>query len=162
MRALVGIDPGLTGAIAVIRPRGIDLHDCPIVLVGGKRRYNPAGMALLLRSYQQLYPRLLVGLEKVHSMPGQGVASSFGFGEGYGIWEGVLASHCIPCQLITSQAWKRSMMAGQAKDKDASRLVAVRLFPEVGDRLQLKKDHGRADALLIAEYLRRQAIGKSA
>lgn len=162
MSALMGIDPGLTGAIAVIAQNRIELHDCPVVTVGEKRMYNPAAMAMLLRSYQELHPQLLVGLEKVHSMPGQGVVSSFGFGEGFGIWEGILASLCIPHQLITPQSWKQSMMAGQPKSKETSRLVVQRLFPEMGDRLQLKKDHGRADALLIAEYLRRQAIGKSA
>lgn len=158
MSVVIGIDPGLGGAIGVLSPNGIWVHDCPTVSTGGKLRYNPAAMAMLLQSYQRLYTRLLVGLEKVHSMPGQGVTSSFGFGEGYGIWQGILASQCIPHQLITPQSWKRSMMAGQSKDQDASRLVALRLFPEVGDRLQLKKDHGRADALLIAEHLRRQTL----
>lgn len=51
------------------------------------------------------------------------------------------------------------MMNGQGKDKDGSRLVAMRLFPEASDRLHLKKHHGRADALLIAEFLRQQRGG---
>ncbi len=154
----IGIDPGLHGAIAAITPNRIELHDTPILSIGTKRNYNASAMAMLLRSYKETYPTLLVGLEWVHSMPGQGVASTFLFGESFGAWKGILASLCVPHQLISPQAWKRSMMAGQPKEKDASRLVALRLFPEVSDRLQLKKDHGRADALLIAEYLRRQVL----
>jgi crossover junction endodeoxyribonuclease RuvC len=71
---------------------------------------------------------------------------------------GILAALNIPHELITPQSWKKSMMNGQPKEKDASRLVVMRLFPEVSDRLQLKKHHGRADALLIAEFLRRKAV----
>jgi hypothetical protein len=161
MTLIIGIDPGLSGAIAAIKPSGsIELHDCPVLKVGKKNTYNPAGMAMLLRQYQESYPLLLVGLEKVHSMPGQGVSSTFCFGEGFGVWLGILAALNLPHELITPQAWKKSMMNGQVKDKDASRLVAMRLFPEVGNRLELKKHHGRADALLIAEVLRRKTCGK--
>lgn len=160
MRILVlGIDPGLTGAIAAITSAGnIELHDCPILNVGKKHTCNPAGMAAILRGYQDSSEGLLVGIEKVHSMPGQGVASTFCFGEGYGVWLGILAALGIRHELITPQAWKKSLMNGQVKDKDASRLVALRLFPEVCEQLKLKRHHGRADALLIAEYLRRKAV----
>lgn len=157
MSIILGIDPGLTGAIAVINPDGnIELHDCPILTIGKKHKYNPVAMATLLRQYQESQQVLLVGIEKVHSMPGQGVASTFCFGEGFGMWLGILAALGIRHELITPQAWKKSLMDGQVKDKDASRLVALRLFPEAGSQLQLKKHHGRADALLIAEFLRRK------
>lgn len=115
-------------------------------------------MAAILRGYQDSSEGLLVGIEKVHSMPGQGVASTFCFGEGYGVWLGILAALGIRHELITPQSWKKSLMDGQLKDKDASRLVAMRLFPEAGNQLQLKKHHGRADALLIAEFVRRKAV----
>lgn len=140
---IIGIDPGLSGAVATIKPSGsIELHDCPILTVGKKSAYNPVGMAMLLRKYQESHLALLVGLEKVHSMPEQGVSSTFIFGEGFGIWLGILAAFNIPHELVTPQAWKKSMMDGQVKDKDASRLVAMRLFPEAGNQLQLKKHHG--------------------
>jgi Holliday junction resolvasome RuvABC endonuclease subunit len=159
MTLTIGIDPGLSVAIAAINPNGsIELHDCPTLTVGRKTTYNPVGMAMLLRRYQESHTPLLVALEKVHAMPRQGVASTFVFAEGYGVWLGILASLNLPHELITPQSWKKSMMNGQAKEKDASRLVAMRLFPEVGNQLQLKKHHGRADALLIAEFLRRRAI----
>ena len=157
MTLIIGIDPGLTGALAVIHPdKTIDFHDTPILNVGKKSVCNPAAMAALLRGYQELDTTLLVALEKVHSMPGQGVASTFTFGEGYGCWLGILAALGIAHELITPQAWKKVMMDGQAKDKDGSRLIALRLFPESAEQLKLKKHHGRADALLIAEFLRRK------
>lgn len=155
----IGIDPGLGGAIASISPAGtIELHDCPVLSIGKKIKFNASKMAALLLKYQKTNSCLQVGLEKIHSMPGQGVASTFTFGEGFGVWIGILAALSIPHQLINPQTWKTSMMQGEAKTKDASRLVAMRLFPQVSDRLQLKKHHGRADALLIAEFLRRQYI----
>ena len=97
-----------------------------------------------------------VALEKVHSMPGQGVRSMFSMGEGYGIWKGIITALGYPLHLITPQEWKKEMMGGMGKEKDASRLKAMQLFPKIADQLQLKKDHGKADALLIAEYLRRK------
>lgn len=158
MTLTIGIDPGLSGAIAVINQDGnIELHDCPIFSIGKKNKYNPSQMAELLRQYKEPEKTLLVGIEKVHSMHGQGVASTFTFGEGFGIWLGILAALGIPHELITPQSWKKSMMDGQgAKDKDTSRLLAMRLFPDACHQLQLKKHHGRADALLIAEFLRRK------
>lgn len=60
----IGIDPGLSGAIAAITSDGnIELHDCPILTIGTKSKYNPAQMAVLLRQYQESYPALLVGLD---------------------------------------------------------------------------------------------------
>ena len=154
---IIGIDPGLTGALAAIHPAGnIDFHDTPILKLGKKNTCNPSAMSALLREYQGSTEGLLVGIEKIHSMPGQGVASTFTFGEGYGIWLGILAALAISHELITPQAWKKGMMDGQAKDKDGSRLIALRLFPESAEQLKLKKHHGRADAVLIAEYLRRK------
>lgn len=155
----VGIDPGLTGAIAVINSKGsITLHDCPTLSIGKKTVYYPLGMVTLLKNCQQEDNQVYVAIEKVHSMPGQGVSSTFMFGEGFGLWLGILAALDIPHELITPQAWKKGMMDGQTKDKDASRLVAVRLFPSAAEQMKLKKHHGRADALLLAEFARRKRI----
>ena len=92
-------------------------------------------------------------------MPEQGVTSTFSMGHGLGLWEGILSALGVPYQMVTPQAWKKAMMAGQEKEKDASRQVAMRLFPSTIPKLSLKKHHGRSDALLIAEYLRRQHHG---
>ena len=149
----VGIDPGLTGAVAVIYGEGVvRLFDCPTLKVGKRNQPDVARMADLIRDVC-FGSVVLVGIERVHSMPGQGVASVFTFGFGAGVWHGILAALHLPYELVTPQAWKKVMMDGMPKEKDASRQRAQALFPDA--ELHLVKHHGRADALLIAEYVRR-------
>lgn len=115
-----------------------------------KRRYQVPAMAELLRGNVSF-----VIIENVHSMPGQGVASSFSFGYGLGLWVGIVVALEIPYEMVTPQRWKGVMMNGQGKEKDAARYRAQQLFPTIADQLARKKDDGRAEALLIAEYGRR-------
>ena len=154
----IGIDPGLSGAVGVIGDT-LDpmVFDTPTVLVEGektKRKYLTAAMALLLKPFTGR-PDVLVILENVHSMPKQGVASSFNFGEGKGMWEGILGAFEIPFDLVSPQRWKKAIMADQGKDKSAARFKAMQLFPSLADQLKLVKYDGRAEALLMAEYGRR-------
>lgn len=155
----IGIDPGLTGAVAIIGSSDIVFSDIPIlnVLTGKKNKpeYNIAEMVRMIKEIIKNDQRsFCVGIEKVHAMPKQGVTSSFNFGKGYGIWLGIISAFEIPYTLITPRAWKKVMMEGMGKEKDASRLRAIQLFPQCAQELNLKKHHGRADALLIAEYLK--------
>ena len=102
-----------------------------------------------------------VALEKIHSMPGQGVRSMFSMGEGYGLWKGIIMTLGDPMILVTPQAWKKVMMQGMGKEKDASVLRASELFPHIADQLVTprgRKLNGRADALLIAHWCRRQRM----
>ena len=159
----IGIDPGLNGAVAYLPRGGITVvQDTPTMEVesSGKTRnkYNIAAMAAMLRPYSY-GSEVLVILESVHSMPKQGVASSFTFGEGLGMWKGIIAAFNLPLEMPSPQRWKKEMMADMGRDKDASRLRAIQLFPEMGDRLERKKDDGRAEALLLAEYGRRLRKG---
>ena len=150
----LGIDPGLTGALAVIDGGELLFHDCPTYKDGTKQRMDEAGAARLLASACKVGP-CLITVEKVHSMPGQGVSSMFGFGYGFGVWMGILAALQIPHQIVTPQAWKKEMFAGYSADTD-SRVIARRLWPEQTEEwLSRKKDHGRADAVLLAEFGRR-------
>lgn len=71
------------------------------------------------------------------------------------MWKGIIAAYRLPLELPSPQRWKKEMMADMGKDKDASRLRAIQLFPVVANRLDRKKDDGRAEALLLAEYGRR-------
>lgn len=163
----IGIDPGLSGAVGIIQedaligPHGdIDVYsvfDTPTALVEGettKRKYLVPSMVRLLVPYAKRTDVLAV-LENVHSMPKQGVASSFCFGEGKGIWEGILAALEIPTELVSPQRWKKEIMADQGKEKSAARFKAMSLFPSLADQLKLVKHDGRAEALLMAEYARR-------
>jgi crossover junction endodeoxyribonuclease RuvC len=173
----IGIDPGLSGAVGVIDEdiRGdpkigylVEVFDTPTMEVesNGKVRskYNLIGMADLLnyvyesRGMAERYVTVI--LEAVHSMPKQGVASSFTFGEGLGIWKGIIAARGFSLELPSPQRWKKAMMTDMGKDKDASRLKAIQLFPSMASQLARKKDDGRAEALLLAEYGRRLRKGQ--
>jgi crossover junction endodeoxyribonuclease RuvC len=94
-------------------------------------------------------PRCAV-VERVASMPKQGVASTFKFGMATGIIHGVLAACDVPVHLVTPSVWKRGMGLIGA-DKEASRALALRLFPQVTG-LDRKMDHGRAEALLMGHW----------
>ena len=154
----IGIDPGLSGAVAVVSDYGVYVWDTPTALVEGettKRKYLVPAMALLIKPYAG-HPDVLAVLENVHSMPKQGVASSFCFGEGKGMWEGILAAFGIPTELVSPQRWKKAIMADQGKEKSAARFKAMALFPILADQLKLVKHDGRAEALLMAEYGKRK------
>ena len=84
-------------------------------------------------------------------MPGQGVASTFRFGESVGVVLGVLGALQIPVRMVTPGRWKKA--AGiLGRDKDAARTLAIQHHPEIADRLTRKKDIGRADAVCIARF----------
>jgi crossover junction endodeoxyribonuclease RuvC len=154
----IGIDPGITGAVVAVHEDGdVKFFDTPCIELkksgkGYKTDFLPAGMADILGMYKGARPdECHAFIEQVSSMPGQGVASTFGFGKGYGIWIGILAAYGIPYTFVTPQRWKKTFMLGKT-DKDASRLRAMELFPSASPQLARKKDIGRADALLIAAY----------
>lgn len=160
----VGIDPGLSGAVAAITGDELTIIDTPILKVGNKREMNTKAAAAILKSMRvtkgneswslpNKQPAILCAIEKVHSMPKQGVSSVWSFAKNFGQWLGILAALGIPHELVTPQAWKRMMMNGMPKEKDASIQRVHQLFPEAD--VTLKKHHGRADALLMAEYMRR-------
>ncbi len=153
----IGIDPGLTGAVAVL-PEGLFLDTPTTAIKAGKSKqvYLVARMVAYLQAYRR---DAHVYIEDVHAMPGNGAVPSFSFGRGFGLWEGIVAALSIPYTLVAPVTWKKSLMAGMSKDKGASRLRAMQLFPNLADQLQLVKHHGRADALLIAEHGRRQQGG---
>jgi hypothetical protein len=165
----IGIDPGLNGAMAVLNP---DLphnyvQDTPYVEVMGKtktkkgnlkikREYFVSEMAKMLEPYSKIhFENVIVVIENVHSMPGEGVSAAFSFGKGLGLWEGIIAAYRLRYEKITPQRWKKAMLDGMGKEKDASRLQAQRLFPDLAEHLKLKKHHGRGDAILMAEFMRR-------
>src|SRR3990167_1939223 len=154
MTVYIGIDPGLSGAMAMII-EGEDfvrVYDTPTMKVGKHHEFSLPEMVKLLEGNMPIQ----AVIEKVHSMPRQGVASSFSFGKGVGYWIGILAALRIPYEEVTPQRWQRTMLDGMQKTKDASRYKAMQLFPQLVEQLKLKSHDGRADALLIAEWRRRQ------
>jgi len=152
----IGIDPGMTGAIALLNTVEQDVitWDMPTLKArNGKAHTNIPALAALLREAAILrrhYPNSpTLKLEAVHAMPRQGVTSSFNFGEGFGAIKGVLATLGLPYELVTPQKWKKA--AGLiGSHKDYARSKALQLYPDAD--LARKKDIGRADAILIARY----------
>lgn len=154
-KSIVGIDPGITGAVAIHWSNNvITIEDTPNIQMkkaGGKMKtdYMPAEMVGLLKKLDPENTHVFI--ESVHSMPGQGVSSTFGFGKGFGIWIGILAALGLPYTFVTPQAWKKKQMLGM-QDKDAARIRAQQMYPAAAPMLMRKKDCGRADALLIMDY----------
>ena len=95
----------------------------------------------------------MVMIEKVGAMPKQGVSSTFKFGKVYGEIIGVVTANNFRLDYVAPGVWKRTF--GLSKDKELSRRKATELFPQHRHNLARKKDHNRAEALLIAEYARR-------
>src|SRR3990167_7062608 len=166
MSLILGIDPGLDGALAVLDSRGSwTVHDTPTLTIksarGSRRVYAVSSLTRLVTSAMSCDAPAVVraAIELVHSSPQQGVRSAFSMGYGVGLWEGVLAGLGIPCDRVTPQRWKKTMLDGMGHDKDAGRARAQQIFPMLD--LSLKRHHGRADALLIAEWLRRTVAGRA-
>ena len=153
---VMGIDPGLDGAVAVILPAGAEVHVTPTITAakGGKRRFDTAGMLVLL----ERHPIALAVIEVAGPIPKQGLVSTFRFGVGFGTWLGMLAAMRIPHLAVTPQTWKKAILAGTTKDKGACIQWAQMRFPEVSllatARSKVSHD-GLADALAMAEYARR-------
>jgi len=78
----------------------------------------------------------------------------FSMGHGLGLWEGIISALGLPYELVTPQKWKKAILIGVGDGKGASIVRALQLFPQVAEELHRKKDHGRAEALLLAAYLR--------
>lgn len=150
----IGIDPGISGAIAAIDDHDnvIMLRDMPTMprLHGKGDMVNGAELASIIMD-ASAGNESIAYLEQVAAMPNQGVTSMFHFGESVGIVLGVLQT--LQCRYTrpTPQQWKKA--AGiTGKDKDSARTLAIQLFPAISDKLTRKKDIGRADALLIAKF----------
>jgi crossover junction endodeoxyribonuclease RuvC len=164
MNLWIGIDPGLTGAVAAIDDYGnlVALQDTPVITVrkgkGRRSEYSEPGMTTLLEgilnSGEKAHARVLI--ENVHSMPKQGVASSFSFGVGFGIWRGIIAALRLPCERVEPTVWKRALHLSRDKGKAVQR--ALRLYPraDLGHTYHGRTIYhdGRAEALLLAHYAR--------
>ncbi|WP_018865111.1 hypothetical protein [Thioalkalivibrio sp. ARh3] len=149
-RLYLGIDPGATGCLALLDADGgyIDHLLMPTIKIGSRNRVNGAAVAHWLQQSGEIAHAFL---ERVQSMPKQGVASTFSFGHSAGLVEGVVAGAGIPLTLVTPQRWKKH--AGLiGSDKDAARSRAVQLYPGLRALDAKGKGQALADALLIGRY----------
>lgn len=147
-KAYIGIDPGQSGAVALISQDGeVRVKDWPGCIVNA---------ADYLRAWRVDFSIELAALESVHAFPGQGVSSMFKLGQNFGAWQGILAALGIPHVLVRPQAWQAGTLCkGDGPDTKSQSLVAARRrWPDV--ELGRKKDHGRADALHLAAHAKAQ------
>lgn len=145
----IGIDPGLSGALAILDGDGLPelVADLPVIRDGRLAWIDGASLQSTLLNALTGRPCRAV-VERVSAMPGQGVASSFAFGVGFGAILATLQTLHLPIEFVTPAAWKLAM--GLGKDKRASIDKARLLFPTV--EFTLAKHHGRAEALLLAYF----------
>lgn len=152
----IGIDPGLTGAVAVLDNGTFRrVEDLPIMPLGKgqgrvKNQINAAGLSALLCELADDVPdeQCCVVMEKVSSMPDQGIAGAFSLGHTLGVITGVVAALGFRLELVTPQSWKKHYKL--PAEKDVARMKAIQLYPAAP--LALKKHHNRADAILIGRY----------
>ena len=149
---IMGIDPGFSGALAVLDS---DLKiefvmDMPIIKVGKKRELDEARLSVIFKMWRS--KSINVALEKSQTMPNQGIVSSGRYMASYGFLRGLCVGNGIPYHLIQPQTWKKAMMPDMGKEKGASIQKVSQLYPELS--LTRVKEHGIADAILIARYLK--------
>jgi crossover junction endodeoxyribonuclease RuvC len=149
----IGIDPGLTGAVAIVDRRGdlVDVYDMPVV----DRQVNAVDLALSFDTFPA--DEQIVAIERVASRPGQGVASVFRFGVSYGIVVGVVGALGHRTLHPTPSKWKADM--GLSADKERSRKAAIDRWPRSAAWFARKKDDGRAEAALLALWCWENAGG---
>lgn len=152
LRLTIGIDPGMSGAVAVLADgEPLSVFDMP----RNDDEVDAGALAEELRLIFRDHPGAHVSacIESVNAAPingrRQGTTSMFNFGQSYGKAKAVIEVLRIPCAFVVPSKWKRDFgIAGE--DKDEARQLAIRRFPSAKQWLGRKKDHGRADALLLA------------
>lgn len=147
MKYYLGIDPGVSGGWAVID------ENSRFVVGGLYERYDD--IAYIANS--DITKNGFACLEKVHSFPGQGVASTFKFGTNFGWWQGVLWAWQVPYELITPKRWMKAVLDSGDHSPEHRLESARHRWP--GAPLKRKKDSGVADALWLAEYARLKHMG---
>ena len=149
---IVGIDPGLTGAIAFLDTETNKIHveDVPtIVNVVNRKKKQSVDMHSLQR-IMAIEPHPVTYIEQVSAMPNQGITSMFNFGQVYGMLQQAVVSNKHVLYRVTPQKWKK--LLGVKADKKSARLKASELMPNAVDYWPLAKHDGRAEAALIALY----------
>jgi len=151
--AILGIDPGLSGALALYDVDGsLEVLDMPVLQLKTKRQVDEYAVARIIDNWSSRIRE--VWLEQVGTRPGEGAVGAFSFGRGYGLLRGVCAANFLTIIDVAPATWKAAMKV--RGDKDESRARASALFPRHGQLWPLKKHDGRAEAVLIAAHGMRQ------
>jgi|TARA_B110001452_G_scaffold260586_1_gene258292 crossover junction endodeoxyribonuclease RuvC len=151
---IIGIDPGLSGAIAILEDNKIkELFDMPVMPDGkkNKRQLNSALLVKLIKDNIENLEDTVMVVEQVNAMPGQGVTSMFNFGQTFGAIKGICAALGLPIFLVRPAKWKKHFDLINSS-KDASRTKTIEMYPSMSEQLSKKKDVNKSDAILIARY----------
>lgn len=149
----LGIDPGINGGAAIIeREEGfpdeiVSAMDLPVMGEKAKKRIDVSHFQAWILKYR---PKAAF-IERAQAMPNQGASSGFLYGRAVGALEAVILCSGVPLELIESSTWKRKLNL-KGKDKEASRQRVLMQFPKQGEGFARKKDHQKAEAVLIACY----------
>lgn len=160
--AYIGVDPGAGGALALIR----HLHSCggtktvqlqvvdmPVHEINGKRRIDLHALVRQMRQWAMVYGDIQALVENVSAMPGQSPNGMFWFGYSAAAVQTAIVAADIPLRLVAPQVWKKYYgLKGGKENKDHARQLACRTFPQCAEVFARKKDDGRAEAALLANY----------
>ena len=151
---IFGIDPGLSGAIAILDNKEvIDIIELPVMAEGkkNKRQLNSAHLSQYMTKNIIDINDTVVVVEQVNAMPGQGVTSMFNFGQTFGVIKGICAALKIPIYFVRPSKWKKHFDLIRSS-KDASRTKVIEMYPSLSNLLSKKKDVNKSDAILIAKF----------
>lgn len=154
MKTVIGVDPGKSGALAAMREDGtvtfliMPIIDNEIDITSISKWISNIIVDMTCRPLYSV-------IEKVHSMPQQGVASTFSFGYNTGVLHGILGTLAVPRLVVSPQSWQKSILKDTNRDKGIAIAYVMRMYPEldITPTIRSKKPHsGVADAICIARY----------
>ena len=151
---IFGVDPGVSGAISVLENKKIiEVYEMPTMIDGkkNKKQVNGSQVANIIRERLNGDNEIIVVVEHVNAMPGQGVTSMFNFGQSFGVIKGICSALSLPIYFVRPSKWKKHFNLIKT-NKDASRTKVIETYPEISSKLYRKKDSNKADAILIARY----------
>ena len=153
---IIGVDPGISGAICFFEDGQVkEIIDMPVMADGKKNKRQINGP----QTYNEISSRIskfqkkdiIVVIEQVSAMPGQGVTSMFNFGQSFGVLKGICSAMQLSMYFVRPAKWKKYFNLINSQ-KDASRTKAIEIFPYFSSQLSKKKDSNKADAILIASF----------
>ena len=116
-----------------------------------KKQVNGSQVTNIIKDNLNNDKEVIVVVEHVNAMPGQGVTSMFNFGQSFGVIKGICSALKIPIYFVRPTKWKKHFNLIKT-NKDASRTKVIEVYPEISSQLSRKKDSNKADAILIARY----------
>ena len=151
---IIGIDPGLSGAVAILKDNKVlNIFDMPVMSEGkkNKKQLNSAQLVNIIKDNSKNDVEIAVVVEQVNAMPGQGVTSMFNFGQTFGAIKGVCAALNLPIFFVRPSKWKKHFELINSS-KDSSRTKVIEMYPSLSNQLTKKKDVNKSDAILIAKF----------